>query len=108
MIGKGVGHIGLFQVAQKLHGTGLAQDLYSALERWLASRGARVIRLGVLDGNERGMAFWTRFGYRKTRVRMGTAPTGKQHCSSVMYKPLLPMSLSEYRILVPRDHPEAP
>ena len=38
MIGKGVGHIGLFQVAQRLHGGGVAQEVYDALDHWLMSR----------------------------------------------------------------------
>jgi ribosomal protein S18 acetylase RimI-like enzyme len=106
MLAKGVGHIGMFQVAERCHGTGLAHDLYRGLEEWLVVEGTRVIRLGVLAGNPRGLAFWTRHGYRETRTRIGTAPTGKQHHSHVMYKPLLPMSLDQYRQLVPRDHPD--
>jgi GNAT superfamily N-acetyltransferase len=106
MLAKGVGHIGLFQVAESLHGTGLAHDLYQGLESWMVQEGTQVIRLGVLEGNPRGLAFWTRHGYLGTRTRVGTAPTGKQHHSHVMYKPLLPMSLDDYRTLVPRDHPE--
>lgn len=79
MIAQGVGHIGLFQVAQALHATGYAHHLYEGLEAWLMKRGTDVLRLGVLDGNPRGLAFWTRHGYRQTRTRIGTAPTGKSH-----------------------------
>jgi ribosomal protein S18 acetylase RimI-like enzyme len=107
MIDKGVGHIGLFQVATALHGTGLANDLYQALEDWLASRGTDVLRLGVLDGNARGMAFWTRHGFLETRRRQGTAPTGKTHLSHVLYKPLKPLTLEAYRLRVPRDDPNS-
>lgn len=108
MLAIGVGHISLFQVAERCHGTGLAHDLYRGLEDWLAREGSKVIRLGVLDGNSRGMAFWTRHGYQETRTRIGTAPTSKQRHSHVMFKPLLPMSLDQYRTLVPRDHPDTP
>ncbi len=108
MLAPGIGHIGLFQVAERLHGTGVAHDLYQALESWMVHRNTRAIRLGVLEGNPRGMAFWTRHEYRETRTRIGTAPTGKQHLSHVMYKPLIEMSLEQYRQLVPRDHPDTP
>jgi ribosomal protein S18 acetylase RimI-like enzyme len=108
MIAKGIGHIGLFQVAGASQGTGLAHDLYRALEDWFRDQGTIAIRLGVLDGNPRGMAFWVRHGYCKTRMRTGTAPTGKQHVSHVMYKPLQAMTLDSYRGLVPRDHPDTP
>ncbi len=108
MLAKGVGHIGLFQVAEICHGTGLAHDIYQGLEDWLVSEGTHVVRLGVLEGNSRGMAFWTRHKYQQTRTRIGIAPTGKQHLSHVMFKPLSPMSLDHYRVLVPRDHPETP
>jgi ribosomal protein S18 acetylase RimI-like enzyme len=105
MIAKGVGHIGLFQVAEAQHGTGLAHALYQELENWIGSRGSDVLRLGVLDGNARGMSFWKKHGYLQTRTREGTAPTGKQHLSHVMYKPLMRMSLKAYRARVPRDDP---
>jgi GNAT superfamily N-acetyltransferase len=108
MIARGVGHIGLFQVAQKLYGTGFAHNLYRSLEDWLEGQGMIVLRLGVLEGNPRGMAFWTRHGYCETRQRTGVAPTGKQHQSYVMYKPLKALSLDAYRKLVPRDHPDTP
>jgi ribosomal protein S18 acetylase RimI-like enzyme len=107
MIAKGVGHIGLFQVATALHGTGLAHELYQGLEDWLASRGTDVLRLGVLDGNARGMAFWTRHGFFETRRRQGKAPNGKTHLSHVMYKPLKPLTLGAYRLRVPRDDPNS-
>lgn len=107
MIDKGVGHIGLFQVATALHGAGLAHDLYQALEDWLASRGTDVLRLGVLNGNARGMAFWTRHGFLETRHRQGTAPTGKTHLSHVLYKPLKSLTLEAYRLRVPRDDPNS-
>jgi len=107
MIDKGVGHIGLFQVATALQGTGLAHDLYQGLEDWLASRGMDVLRLGVLDGNARGMAFWTRHGFLATRRRQGTAPNGKTHLSHVLYKPLKPLTLAAYRLRVPRDDPNS-
>ncbi|GIU67284.1 hypothetical protein PsB1_1438 [Candidatus Phycosocius spiralis] len=108
MIAPGVGHISLFQVATALQGSGFAHVLYQALEDWLASRGMDVLRLGVLEGNPRGMAFWTRQGYLKTRERVGTAPSGKTHQSYVMYKPLKPLTLDAYRQRVPRDDPKSP
>ena len=108
MIAPGVGHIGLFQVATALQGSGFAHALYQGLEDWLASRGMDVLRLGVLEGNPRGMAFWTRNGYLKTRQRVGTAPSGKTHQSHVMYKPLKPLTLDGYRRRVPRDDPKNP
>jgi ribosomal protein S18 acetylase RimI-like enzyme len=106
MLAKSVGHIGLFQVAETLHGCGFAHQLYDALEAWLVGRGSDVIRLGVLEGNPRGLAFWTRHGFRETRRRSGVAHTGKTHNSMVMYKPLQPMTLEAYRQRVPRDHPD--
>jgi ribosomal protein S18 acetylase RimI-like enzyme len=108
MIAPGVGHISLFQVATALHGTGVAHALYQGLEDWLACRGMDVLRLGVLEGNPRGMAFWTRHGYLETRQRHGTAPSGKTHQSRVMYKPLKPLTLDAYRSRVPRDDPNSP
>jgi GNAT superfamily N-acetyltransferase len=108
MIVPGVGHIGLFQIAKKHYGSGLAQQLYVGLENWLIAQGMVALRLGVLDGNPRGMAFWVRHGFVETRLRNGTAPTGKQHQSHVLFKPLRPMTRDAYRTLVARDHPDTP
>jgi ribosomal protein S18 acetylase RimI-like enzyme len=106
MLAKDVGHIGMFQVDETMHGSGFAHNLYHALETWLERRGSDVIRLGVLDGNPCGLAFWTRHGYRETRQRVGVAPTGKTHRSLVMFKPLGSLTLENYRARVPRDHPD--
>jgi GNAT superfamily N-acetyltransferase len=108
MISPGIGHIGLFQVAKKHYGCGLAHQLYMGLETWLIDQGMVALRLGVLEGNPRGMAFWVRHGFVETRLRNGMAPTGKQHKSHVMFKPLKPMTRDAYRTVVPRDHPDTP
>lgn len=106
MIAPGVGHIGLFQVAEARHGTGLADQLYCGLEAWLAARGMNAFRLGVLEANPRGQAFWARHGYVQSRSR--AAPDGSGHVSRVMMKSLVPTTLAAWQRRVPRDHPEAP
>jgi GNAT superfamily N-acetyltransferase len=106
MIATGVGHIGLFQVAEAHYGTGLAHELYCGLEGWLASRGMDAFRLGVLQANPRGQAFWARHGYVLSRHR--AAPDDSGHVSRVMMKSLLPTSLQAWHARVPRDHPDAP
>jgi GNAT superfamily N-acetyltransferase len=106
MLARGVGHIGLFQVAENLHGTGFADELYRALEAWMVARGMDAIRLGVFLGNDRGAAFWGRHGYRLSRLR--AAPDGSGHVSQVLMKAFSPTSLEAWHARVPRDHPDAP
>lgn len=111
MISPGVAHIGLFQVAQALHGSGLADALYRALEVWLVSRGMDAFRLGVLEANRRGQAFWARHGYIQSRTRPVpdlTAPDGGPHVTRVMFKPTRPCSVAQWQARVPRDHPDTP
>jgi len=103
-----VGHIGLFQVAEALHGTGLAPALHEALERWMAGRGMEVLRLGVLTNNPRGAAFWARQGYKPTRQRATQTGPGRTMLIDVLYKPLVALTLEAYRARVTRDDPAAP
>ena len=106
MIASGVGHIGLFQVAEALHGTGIAHRLYQALEAWLVSEGMDGFRLGVLEANPRGHAFWSRHGYQFARHRR--APDNSGHVSRVLYKTLSPTSAEQWYKRVPRDDPQSP
>jgi ribosomal protein S18 acetylase RimI-like enzyme len=114
MIDRGVGHIGLFQVAEARHGSGLAHRLYAALEGWLVQQGMDVVRLGVLTSNPRGARFWARHGYRPTRQRSATLENGRVVVTDVLVKPIgassaaQPFSLDAYRARVPRDDPASP
>lgn len=108
MIDPRVGHIGLFQVAQARQGSGLAHDLYRALEDWLAGQGMEAVRLGVLTTNPRGAAFWARHGYRHLRQRSTVLDTGRTVVTDVLVKLLAPLTLEAYRARVPRDDPSAP
>jgi ribosomal protein S18 acetylase RimI-like enzyme len=105
MIAPGVGHVGLFQLAEDRHGSGLAHSLYRALEAWLAAQGMDVIRLGVLTTNPRAARFWARHGYRPTRQRTTVLESGRVVVTDVLVKPLRPMPAVAYLERVPRDDP---
>src|SRR5215471_12374082 len=66
-----VWHIGLFIVATRLLGTGVAQRLYASLERWARDHGAHWLRLGVVEGNARAERFWQRCAFVEVRTRDG-------------------------------------
>jgi GNAT superfamily N-acetyltransferase len=101
-----VWHIGLFIVATALHGSGAAHALYRRLERWMVERGARWLRLGVVQGSVRAERFWLRCGYMQVRER-GPVTTGrKTNVLRVMAKPLAGGTIDEYLALVERDRPE--
>jgi GNAT superfamily N-acetyltransferase len=51
-----VWHIGLFIVATRLRGAGVAQLLYSHLEHWTHEHGAQWLRLGVVKGQRASAA----------------------------------------------------
>ena len=103
-----VWHIGLFIVATSLHGSGAAQEIHRALERWMVERGASWVRLGVVAGNARAERFWERSGYVETRRRGPMVMGRKTNVLRVMVKPLAGGSLDEYLALVERDRPSAP
>jgi GNAT superfamily N-acetyltransferase len=102
-----VWHIGLFIIAAGLHGRGVAQALYRALERWACDRGAQWLRLGVVEGNARAERFWERCAYREVRRRGGFEVGNLVRTIRVMMKPLANGTLADYLALVPRDTPES-
>ena len=102
----GVWHLGLFIVATRLHGRGVAQALYEALEIWLRERGCNWIRLGVVIGNVRAERFWEKCGYVEMRQRLGVPYGRKVNDLRVMVRPLGDEKLSDYLAKVARDRPE--
>jgi GNAT superfamily N-acetyltransferase len=108
LFAEGVWHIGMFIVATSLHGSGAAHALYQRLESWMRARGARWIRLGVVEGNGRAERFWEKMGYVEVRRRLGVEMGRKVNNLRVMAKPLADGALSEYLGLVPRDRPDPP
>lgn len=101
----GAWNLGLFIVATSLHGSGRAQAMYGALESWARDLGARWLRLGVVDGNARGRAFWRRMGYVPVRTRDGYRIGCLSHLLHVMVKPLGDPDWEAYRRAVPQDYP---
>jgi len=106
LLAPSVWHIGLFVLATRLHGSGMARTLYEALERWSLHQGARWMRLGVVEGNTRAKRFWERCAYVEVRKRAGVEMGARTNTLRVMAKPLAGASLSEYLALVARDRPE--
>ena len=98
--------IGLFIVATHLHGSGKAQIIYAALERWMKRCGAHWLRLGVVAGNTRGERFWSAAGFTELRVRSDVVVGAKRVTMRVMVKPLGDHALADYLDRVPRDHPD--
>ena len=106
-VAAGVWHIGLYIVATRLHGSGVAGALYAALEAWMRDAGARWLRLGVVVGNARAEAFWRRQGYVEVRQRHGVDTGGRINSLRVLVKPLVDAPLSEYLAQVARDRPDS-
>ena len=65
-----VGYIKNVYVAPHLRGSGQAQRLMAAIERWLCDQGAEKIMLDASTCNPRALAFYARLGYDVERVRM--------------------------------------
>jgi len=107
LIAPQVGHIGLFIVAAKLHGSGAAQVMLMALERWIQQRGARWVRLGAVIGNDPAMRFWQRQGYVELRVREGVLTGERISRVSVRLKCVGAATVEEYLQRVARDRPDA-
>lgn len=101
-----VWHIGFFLIATKLHGRGTAAVLYDALEAWMRARGARWLRLGVVEGNVRGERFWQGRGYVEVRKRVGVAHGARINTISVRVKTLAGGTIPAYLQMIERDRPD--
>lgn len=108
LLAPGVGHVGLFIVATRLHGTGAAIGMYRGLESWMHGNGARWLRLGVVRGNTRAERFWEKMGFVEVRRRLGVQMGGLTHDLRVMVKPMPCENVAEYLSRVARDRPESP
>jgi len=107
LLAQQVWHIGLFIVATPRHGKGDAQALYQALEDWVVRNGARWLRLGVVEGNERAERFWQKMGYVEVSRCNGVEMGDLVNTVRRMVKPLTGGALAEYLALAPRDRPES-
>ena len=103
-----VWHVGLFITATALHGSGRPRAMYEALEGWMRSRGARWVRLGVVESNVRGERFWRSRGFTQVRTRPDFEVGGRRHLLRVMARPLAAADWDWYRRNVPRDDPSSP
>lgn len=101
----GVWHLGLFLLASRLHGQGLAQPAYRALEDWARRQGAQWMRLGVVAANIRARRFWQRQGFVDLRLRQGVDTGGRHNDLHTCAKALAGGTMTEYLALVPRDEP---
>jgi RimJ/RimL family protein N-acetyltransferase len=102
-----VWHIGLFIVATSLHGSGLAPPMIERLHRWMADRGARWVRLGVVLGNRRAERFWEKLGYAELRRRTGVQTGDRVSTIRVMVKALGHEGFDAYLRWVERDRPDS-
>lgn len=101
----GVWHVALFLLATRLHGQGVAQRAYDALQAWVCSQGAQWLRLGVVVANVRARRFWQRQGFQDLRLRHGYDTGGRLDDVYTCCKPLAGGSITTYLDLVPRDAP---
>ncbi|MGA0610187.1 GNAT family N-acetyltransferase [Caldimonas sp. KR1-144] len=104
-LAPGVWHIGLFIVASRLHGSGVAQQTYAALEGWMRASGAQWIRLGAVIGNAKAERFWEKMGYAEVRRRDGVPMGQRVNDLRVFVKPLGAAGVDDYLSVVPRDRP---
>ncbi len=60
---QGIFWIGLLLIDPSKRGQGLGARIVAGFEQWARSQGAKQIRLGVVDVNERAFRFWQRVGF---------------------------------------------
>jgi ribosomal protein S18 acetylase RimI-like enzyme len=59
-------HLMAMWVHPKFRGSGGADELVTAVVAWAQSEGAKIVRLKVIQGNDRARHFYERMGFRST------------------------------------------
>jgi hypothetical protein len=100
-----VWHIGLFIVATRLHGTGIAQLLYGHLESWAHVHGAQWLRARHRRRERASRALLAAKRVRRATQtrRRANGPAHAYHSRDV--QPLVGGSLQEYLTPIARDRP---
>jgi len=75
--GKSWGYIVTIDVLAPYRRTGAGSRLLGEAERRLAAAGVREIGLETATDNSSAIAFWRKHGYRKTGVKKGYYPGGR-------------------------------
>jgi ribosomal protein S18 acetylase RimI-like enzyme len=65
----GIGEVYAIYVAADVAGTGAGRALMDAAVGWMAQRRLNPVRLWVLEGNARALAFYRRYGFREDGAR---------------------------------------
>ncbi len=95
-LGDDVWYLGSLAVEPGLQNGGLGRELLDAAEGWAAARGARRVRMTVVNVRDALMAWYVRRGYRRTGAtrpfpygddRFGT-PLRHDLCFVVLEKPV--------------------
>lgn len=68
--------VGLLELRADHHGRGLGREAAQAFLDWARGYGAAALRLGVDDGNDSAMLFWTHLGFAAVDRRTRAAPSG--------------------------------
>lgn len=63
----GIWYVGLMIVDPARRGQGIGRSIYETVEQWAKARGAREMRLSVLEVNEAADRFWRSLGYKELR-----------------------------------------
>ena len=75
--------IGLMLLDPAERGRGLGKTLHETLIKWAKELGAKSFRIGVIEENLNGQAFWIAMGYKKVKNVTMTL-TEKTHTVNVM------------------------
>ncbi|NCB73391.1 MAG: GNAT family N-acetyltransferase [Clostridia bacterium] len=82
-VDKGEWTIGLMLLDPLVRGKRLGQTVHSALIDWARGLGAKSFRIGVIEENLNGQAFWKAMGYQKIKD-VSMLLTEKTHTVNVM------------------------
>lgn len=65
-------YMGLFMIDGKRHRIGYGRKLMQQLEENIRQKGFKRIRLGVVEGNQKAMAFWLSLDFKEVKTIIST------------------------------------
>lgn len=75
--------IGLLMIAPSERGNSLGRKLHDLIKTWVLEEHGKVLRIGVVEDNDRGHRFWREMGYTEVG-RVKTTYGNKEHTVIIM------------------------
>ena len=65
---KGEWIIGLLLIHPNARGMGLGRAMHNEIKKFVKNQGGKKLRIGVMEQNVDALVFWSKIGYKQTKI----------------------------------------